>query len=372
MIRILTACLAVSLVPTFAAADEMKPKFGDINGVYYTDVAYDRAACRQAVKNKIALCRQNTGFISNTEDRKFPGCLPIFRAQSRVCADHFRSEAYKCEGSGSARIGDFTGFSCTVTATVVDEGGEGEPWEADDAADPWADDYGTAADDPWAPEAAEDDPWALDDAGPAARPADDGRLTGRDQAAPGTGDFDYNAALRALDGTDGMDRRALPEDDYTAKLEELERREAARRAAEIAREAERQAERLRQEVAARRAAERRARQEAEEASRRAALEREAAEDWRVPDDSYETDSYEPYGSDSSDDTLFSGDDDARQAFEDMLQGNIPSMGQEYEPSGTSGTYDGDYWRSGPASGRSRGGTDCVRGASGRCRVGSLQ
>ena len=368
MIRILTACLAMSLVPTLAAADEMKPKFGDIDGVYYTDVAYDRAACRQAVKNKIALCRQNTGFISNTEDRNHPGCLPIFRAQARICADHFRSEAYKCEGSGSARIEDFTGFGCTVTETTVEEGGEGEPWEAEAAADPWADDYGTAADDPWAPEAAPDDPWALDDAVPATGSGADGPLTGRDRAAPGTGDFDYNAALRALDGADGMDRRALPEHDYTARLEELERREAARREAEIAREAERQAERLREEeVAARRAAERRARQEAEEAGRRAALERETVEDWQESDDSYET-----YESGSADDTLFGGGEAGQQAFEDMLEGNIPSMGQEYGPRGTSGTYDGDYWRSSPASGKRRGGSECVRGASGRCRVGSIQ
>ena len=99
MVRGLTAFLAVSLVSMFAAADEMKPKFGDIDGVYYTDVAYDRAACRQAVKTKIALCRQNTGFISNTENRDYPGCLPVFRVQSRVCSDHFRSEAYSLRAS---------------------------------------------------------------------------------------------------------------------------------------------------------------------------------------------------------------------------------------------------------------------------------
>ena len=116
----------IALLIPAAEAAELKPKFGDIGGVYYTDVAQDRAACRQAIKNKIALCRQNTSFVSNTMDRKYPGCLPIFRDQSRVCADHFRSEAYKCQGSGPVRIGDFTGFACTVTKTVVEEGGEPE------------------------------------------------------------------------------------------------------------------------------------------------------------------------------------------------------------------------------------------------------
>ena len=128
--RSATVCLAALLAAAVSApaapAKELKPKFGDIGGVYYTDVAENREACRQAIRNKIALCRQNTSFVSNTLDRKYPGCLPIFRNQSRGCADHFRSEAYKCQGSGPVRIGDFTGFACTVTETVVEEGGEPE------------------------------------------------------------------------------------------------------------------------------------------------------------------------------------------------------------------------------------------------------
>ena len=131
MVRFCTALISVALAAALSiagavSAKELKPKFGDIGGVYYTDVAENREACRQAIKNKIALCRQNTSFVSNTMDRKYPGCLPIFRQQSRGCADHFRSEAYKCQGSGSARIDDFTGFGCTVTATVVEEDGEPE------------------------------------------------------------------------------------------------------------------------------------------------------------------------------------------------------------------------------------------------------
>jgi len=119
--------VALILAPaSIVSGQELKPKFGDIGGVYYTEVSQDREACQQAIKNKIALCRQNTSFVSNTLDRKYPGCLPIFRSQSQVCKDHFRSEAYKCQGSGSVRIEDFTGFACTVTATVVEEDGEPE------------------------------------------------------------------------------------------------------------------------------------------------------------------------------------------------------------------------------------------------------
>ena len=154
MLRICAALIAAALVPAMAgpaamaSSKELKPKFGDIGGVYYTDVAEDREACRQAIKNKIALCRQNTNFVSNTLDRKYPGCLPIFRGQSQVCADHFRSEAYKCQGAGSVRIADFTGFACTVTATVVEEGGEperGKPERGTGSRDPARQGRGAAA-----------------------------------------------------------------------------------------------------------------------------------------------------------------------------------------------------------------------------------
>ena len=134
---LLAALVALAVTPQAAAAKELKPKFGDIGGVFYTEVQGDRKACEQAIKNKIALCRQNTSFVSNTEDQKYPGCLPIFRDQARTCADHFRSEAYKCQGSGSTRIEDFTGFACTVAARVVEqgEGQDGEPGVA--PADRW-------------------------------------------------------------------------------------------------------------------------------------------------------------------------------------------------------------------------------------------
>ncbi|MCY4397320.1 MAG: hypothetical protein OXC10_19525 [Rhodospirillaceae bacterium] len=126
MLRVCAALVAAVLVPGIVSAKELKPKFGDIGGVYYTDVSDNREACRQAIKNKIALCRQNTSFVSNTLDRKYPGCLPIFRQQAGICVAHFRRQTSKCDVHGSARIDDFTGFACTVTATVVEEGGEPE------------------------------------------------------------------------------------------------------------------------------------------------------------------------------------------------------------------------------------------------------
>ena len=144
-LRIALASLALLLatVPAGTGAEELKPKFGDIGGVYYTEVSQDREACLQAIKNKVALCRQNTSFVSNTLDRKYPGCLPIFRDQSQGCADHFRSEAYKCQGSGPVRIEDFTGFACTVTETVIEE--EDEPERGTENSPMESQDHGPAA-----------------------------------------------------------------------------------------------------------------------------------------------------------------------------------------------------------------------------------
>ena len=123
--RIGRVCLAVLMAAAVSApaasAKELKPKFGNIDGVYYSDVAGNREACRQAIRNKIALCRQNVSFESNTKNRQYKGCLPIFRRQAQSCAVHFRHQMSKCDLSGAARITDFTGFSCEVTRTVVEE-----------------------------------------------------------------------------------------------------------------------------------------------------------------------------------------------------------------------------------------------------------
>ena len=119
----LAMLIAAAVSMPAASAKELKPKFGDIGGVYYTDVSGNREACRQAIRNKIALCRQNTNFESNTKNRKYAGCLSVFRRQAQGCVTHFRHQMSKCDLSGAARITDFTGFSCEVTKTVVEDGG---------------------------------------------------------------------------------------------------------------------------------------------------------------------------------------------------------------------------------------------------------
>ncbi len=128
--RIATVCLALALAVTPAAsAKELKPKFGHrVDGILYTDLAtdLDRQECRETIKRMIASCRANTNFVSNTDARKYPGCLPIFREQAESCAAHFRAESVKCGWSGRVQIDDFDGFRCTVTETGVQESGERE------------------------------------------------------------------------------------------------------------------------------------------------------------------------------------------------------------------------------------------------------
>jgi len=111
---------------TAAQAKDLKPKFGDIPGVYYPEVSGERENCREAITYKIGACRQNVNFASNARNRKYAGCLRIFRSQSEWCVDHFRKERVKCEGSGPADIKAFTHFLCTVTETT----GTGTPEDA--------------------------------------------------------------------------------------------------------------------------------------------------------------------------------------------------------------------------------------------------
>ena len=250
-------------------------------------------------------------------------------------------------------------------STPVEGAADGDPWadwEDDaataapgpaDGADPWRDDAGTAVDDPWTPADPAEDPWARDGAvaGPGSGIADP--VVERVPSVPAASDFDYSAALDALEDTGETGHDALPMDDYTARLSEIEHLEAEQRAAEEAREAERRAELQREEE--------QARYEAEQAERRAALKRETIDSWSGSDNSYEYDSYEStydtdeYESDSSDSTLFGGGAAGQQAFEEMLQGNIPSIydvGPSYDPGGS--TFSGD---DGPISRRGSGSYD---------------
>lgn len=158
-------------------------------------------------------------------------------------------------------------------ATFVDgeQSGDAVPMEGVAAADPWGEqaDAGTAPspdgtarpdDDPWArSDWEEPDPWGEDSTAAGSETAGS-RVPGGDAGASGADDFDYNEALRALDGEDGIVRSAIPTE-YEAALEDLDRQErleAERRKTEIAREAEDYARQVREDIEAETARERRA------------------------------------------------------------------------------------------------------------------
>ena len=78
----------------------LKPKFGDVDGVFYTDLPGQREQCLETIKRKIALCRENVDFESNTKNEKHAGCLPLFAEQAEACVGHFEFERGKCDAGG--------------------------------------------------------------------------------------------------------------------------------------------------------------------------------------------------------------------------------------------------------------------------------
>lgn len=112
-----TLLTALSMAAGAAQAQELKPKFGDIDGIFIVSLAneHERKECRRTVQRMIAHCLSNTTFISNTLNERYPDCLPVFRRQAKACAAHFRRQRYKCDGTRDIDIAGFTGFGCQAT-----------------------------------------------------------------------------------------------------------------------------------------------------------------------------------------------------------------------------------------------------------------
>lgn len=87
----------------------LKPKFGDVDGVFYTDLPAQREQCLETIQRKIAACRDNTTFMTNTEQRKYAACLPIFEELAQACVAHFRHEGLKCEVGGEPKADEAAG-----------------------------------------------------------------------------------------------------------------------------------------------------------------------------------------------------------------------------------------------------------------------
>ena len=251
----------------------LKPGRGDIGGVFYGDIEGEREACRQAVRNKIALCNANVNFQSNTRNERYASCLPVFREQAIECAAHFNAEISKCDIGGSA--------------PNPPDGASHDPWSADGsvAHDPWSA-AGSVAHDPWSADGgiAPDpggsdgvtagDPWAQQESvsGPSrqneAVPAPDSTFADTEQDAHPGYDYDtggrdgYDDSLAALELREEEQRQREEEQ----RLEEEQRREAERILQEDAEHRRRAAERREADRAERRlreASEQRLREAAE-------------------------------------------------------------------------------------------------------------
>ena len=155
------------------------------------------------------------------------------------------------------------------------------------ASDPWEDqaDAGTtrpaggtaqSGDDPLGQvEAAFPDPWGPDTTAVGSQSVGSNVP---DPARGGADEFDYNDALKTLDGKDGIVRSAIPTEYEEAlrHLDRQERMEVERRATESARETDDYARQLRDDIAAETARERRAEAQRERERRDAGNSRERA------------------------------------------------------------------------------------------------
>ena len=107
--------------------ETLKPMFGDIDGNLFIDLPAQRQACLDTVDRKIIQCGENTGFYSNTKDRTYAGCLPIFERQAEECAAFFRAEKAKCDAGGTEAPDP---WADTESHEAGDDGG-GDPEEVE-------------------------------------------------------------------------------------------------------------------------------------------------------------------------------------------------------------------------------------------------
>ena len=80
----------------------LKPKFGDVDGIYFTNLPAGRKPCLETIDRMVYSCTANTTFISHDLNNQYPDCLPIFERQAEQCVRHFEQERQKCYASDSS------------------------------------------------------------------------------------------------------------------------------------------------------------------------------------------------------------------------------------------------------------------------------
>ena len=79
-----------------------KPKFGDVDGMYFTNLPEERKPCLQAIDRMIYSCTANTIFISPDLNDRFPDCLEVFEQQAQRCVRHFEDQRHVCDAGSSS------------------------------------------------------------------------------------------------------------------------------------------------------------------------------------------------------------------------------------------------------------------------------
>ena len=80
----------------------LKPKFGDVDGIYFTGLPAARKPCLETIDRMIYSCTANTTFISHDLNNQYPDCLPTFERQAEQCVRHFEQERQKCYADDSS------------------------------------------------------------------------------------------------------------------------------------------------------------------------------------------------------------------------------------------------------------------------------
>ncbi len=132
-----------------------KPKFGDVGGIFFTNLPKERKACLDTINRMIYSCTANTTFISYELNRKYASCLPVFERQSQECAAHFESERAKCNvGSDNVNREAHASDTRPVEDDTQNTGENGS--SAGDVWKPWGNEAASDAWKPWGDEATSD------------------------------------------------------------------------------------------------------------------------------------------------------------------------------------------------------------------------
>ncbi len=85
--------------------ERLKPPFASDGGAAFFWLPRQRQSCLDTIKRFLHWCKRATSFATNTDDEKYPGCLPVFAAESGSCISHYNLEKQKCDQGPESHAG---------------------------------------------------------------------------------------------------------------------------------------------------------------------------------------------------------------------------------------------------------------------------